>query len=110
MDHVQIPAISAPDVPDDAVLLDVREQDEWVAGHAPGAVHIPMSELLSRMAEVPAADPLVVVCRSGHRSAQVTAYFRVHGLDAVNLHGGMEAWQAAGRPMRSGTGAEPFVL
>ncbi len=109
MSTFSVPAVSAAAVPPDAVLLDVREQDEWLAGHAPGALHIPMSELLNRMAEVPAAD-LVVVCRSGHRSAQVTGYFVGRGLRAVNLDGGMLAWQAAGRPLESGTGAVPFIL
>ena len=57
-----------------------------------------MSELTSRLAEVP-AGPIAVVCKVGGRSAQVTAYLRNQGRDAVNVTGGMLAWEAAGRPV-----------
>lgn len=110
-----VPTVGATDVPVDAVLLDVREGDEWVCGHIEGARHIPMGELPMRFAEVGdmAADAgvgeVVVVCRSGNRSARVVAWLTQNGVDAVNLAGGMGAWVAAGRPMVSETGGEPFV-
>jgi DMSO/TMAO reductase YedYZ molybdopterin-dependent catalytic subunit/rhodanese-related sulfurtransferase/glyoxylase-like metal-dependent hydrolase (beta-lactamase superfamily II) len=82
-----------------AVLLDVREPGEWSTGHAPGAVLIPMGEVQARRDELPQAKRLVVVCRSGGRSAAITDALRAHGYDAVNLTGGMCAWAAAGLPV-----------
>ena len=64
-----VPAVGVDELPLDAVLLDVREDDEWTAGHAPAARHVPMSQLTARLDEVPPADPLYVICRSGARSA-----------------------------------------
>ena len=108
-----VPSVSAADVPADAVLLDVREDDEWEAGHVEGALHIPMGDLPARFDEVTGlagdAHELVVVCRSGGRSARVVAWLTQNGVDAVNLDGGMGAWVSAGRPMVSETGGEPFV-
>jgi rhodanese-related sulfurtransferase len=107
--------VGATDVDPDAVVLDVREDDEWVAGHIEGARHIPMGELPQRFGEVgdladdAATAEVVVVCRSGGRSARVTAWLNQNGIDAVNLAGGMGAWAAAGRLMVSETGGEPFV-
>jgi rhodanese-related sulfurtransferase len=110
-----VPTVDATEVGPDAVVLDVREADEWVTGHIDGARHIPMGELPQRFAEVgdladaAAAGEVVVVCRSGGRSARVVAWLTQNGVDAVNLAGGMGAWAAAGRPMMSETGGEPFV-
>jgi len=105
-----VPSISASAVPDGAVVLDVREDDEWQAGHIDGARHIPLGQVPTRVAEVAGDDQVVVVCRSGGRSARATAWLLDNGVDAVNLVGGMGAWAAAGRPMVSDTGAEPVVL
>jgi rhodanese-related sulfurtransferase len=91
--------VDPADVPGDAAILDVREDDEWVAGHVEGSTHVPLSELVNRVDEIPAADPLIVVCRVGARSAQVTAWLRQQGREAVNLAGGLQAWEAAGRPL-----------
>jgi rhodanese-related sulfurtransferase len=101
--------VTAAAVPDGAYLLDVREPGEWVAGHAPDATHVPLGELVARVDEVPADQDVVVVCRSGGRSAQATAYLNGIGRRAVNLDGGMQAWAAAGRPMVSETGAAAVV-
>ncbi|MFD4601503.1 rhodanese-like domain-containing protein, partial [Streptomyces sp. NPDC058464] len=81
-----------------AVLLDVREAGEWVAGHAPGAVHAPLSGLAAGAPLPPAAAdrPLVVICRSGRRSREAVALLTARGLDAVDVEGGMTAWRAAG--------------
>ena len=105
----QVPTVSAQDVPDDAVVLDVREADEWVHGHIDGATHIPMGDVPVRLDELPEADPLYVTCRVGGRSARVAAWLNMNGFDAVNIAGGMGEWEALGRPMVSETGQEPFV-
>ncbi|MGH4017214.1 MAG: rhodanese-like domain-containing protein [Pseudonocardiaceae bacterium] len=100
-------------LPDGAVLLDVREDDEWVAGHAPDAVHVPMGQVPQRLEEIAAAfpdPPVPVVCRSGMRSAKVAAYLSGIGLDAVNIDGGMQSWATAGRPLVAETSAPPTVL
>jgi DMSO/TMAO reductase YedYZ molybdopterin-dependent catalytic subunit len=82
-----------------AVLLDVREPDEWAGGHAPEAVLIPMGEVQARRDQLPHDRRIVVVCRSGGRSRAITDALRTHGYDAVNLTGGMCAWTAAGLPV-----------
>lgn len=105
-----LPEITLADLPADAALLDVREDDEWQAGHAPGAVHIPMGEVAARLDEVPDASPVYVVCRAGGRSARVTQYLNANGWDAVNIAGGMDGWARAGRPMESETGEAPTVI
>jgi len=106
-----VPAVGVDDLPLDAVLLDVREDDEWSAGHAPDARHVPMSQLTGRLDEVPPADPLYVICRSGGRSARVVAFLSQQGVSAVNVAGGMQSWAAAGRPMvAERPGVTPGVL
>ncbi|MFE3201306.1 rhodanese-like domain-containing protein [Embleya sp. NPDC059237] len=104
------PAVAAAAVPDDAFVLDVREAYEWDAGHVAGARHIPMNTLLDRIDEVPHDTRVYVMCRVGGRSAQVTHYLGQQGWDAVNVDGGMLAWEAAGRPMVSETEAAPAVV
>ena len=110
-----VPSVGPNDVGPDAVGLDVREDEEWVAGHLEGARHIPMGEVPGRLAEVAAladeapSGEVVVVCRSGGRSARVVAWLAHNGVDAVNLAGGMGAWADAGRPMVSETAGDPFV-
>ncbi|GIH75225.1 rhodanese-like domain-containing protein [Planobispora longispora] len=104
-----VPEVDAHAVPTDAFLLDVREDDEWHAGHAPEAVHIPMGELQARVEEIPAGKPVYVVCRVGGRSAHATAWLNAVGHEAINVGGGMQSWALAGRPMVSESGQEPFV-
>lgn len=82
-----------------AVLIDVREEEEWSAGHAPDAVLIPMGRVAARVDEIPAKRPAVIVCRSGGRSNAVTQLLTARGIDAVNLAGGMHAWERAGFPV-----------
>lgn len=93
-----------------AVLLDVRETGEWNAGHAPGARHVPLGELLSRLDSLPRDRHLVVVCRSGHRSARATSLLVSSGFDAVNLDGGMRAWATAGLPLEGADGGKGSVV
>lgn len=80
-----------------ALLLDVREPDEWERGHAPRAVHLPLGEL--DPATVPSDRPVIAVCRSGNRSGKAAAALAEAGLDVRNLTGGMTAWAAQGLPV-----------
>ena len=106
-----IPEVRARDVAADACLVDVREEDEWRAGHAPGARHLPMTQLPARIDELPDDGELLIVCRSGHRSAEVVGYLLGHGYGQVrNVADGMLGWAAAGRPMVSEDGDPPTVL
>jgi rhodanese-related sulfurtransferase len=93
-----VPTVTALEVTDE-VLLDVREHDEWSAGRAPLAVHIPMHEIPDRFAEIPAGRPLSVICKVGGRSAHVTAWLIQNGVEARNVQGGMYAWAAADLPL-----------
>lgn len=107
----QVPSVSADQVKPDVYLLDVREPDEWEAGHAPGAHHLPMMEVPARMSEVPTDAEVVVVCRSGGRSSQVVGYLMGNGWENVrNLDGGMQSWNAIGREMISENGRPAQVL
>lgn len=103
-------SVMAHDVPADSYLLDVREPDEWAAGHAPQAHHIAMMQIPARLAEVPVDREVVVVCRVGERSANVVAYLRANGFDRVhNLDGGMVDWQATGRPVVNEDGSAGWI-
>jgi rhodanese-related sulfurtransferase len=110
---VEVDALPPDTVPAGTLLLDVREDDEWVAGHIAGAVHAPMSRLPQQLHDQPdllgVDDTIVVVCKVGSRSAHVTAWLRQQGYDAANLAGGMLAWAAARRPMQSSDGRPPHV-
>lgn len=110
---MDVPTTTVDDLPDplpeDLVVLDVREQHEWDAGHIEGARHLPMSQLVERLDEVPEGQVLVT-CKVGGRSAQVVAYLVQQGHDVVNLDGGMLEWEAAGRPMVSEDGQPPRVV
>ncbi|MEV8551694.1 rhodanese-like domain-containing protein [Streptomyces glaucescens] len=109
-----MPTVQVTDLKDDDFLLDVREDDEWQAGHAKGALHIPISDFVARYGELTEAAPqdgrVNVICRSGGRSAQVTMYLAQQGIDAVNVDGGMQAWEAAGRPVVTDQGQPGYVL
>ena len=82
-----------------ALMLDVREPDEWHAGHAPQASPLPMGQVFDHRSDLPPDRRIVVACRSGGRSGAVTESLRAWGFDAVNLSGGMCAWAAAGLPV-----------
>lgn len=104
-----VPGVPAADVPDDAFLLDVREPDEWEAGHAPDARHIPLGQLGARAEEIPKTAAIYVICRSGVRSARATQALTGAGWQALNVDDGMQGWAAAGRLMTTDSGAPPFV-
>ena len=80
-------------------LLDVRTADEWAGGRIAGSVHIPMDQLMQRLAEVD--DRVVCVCAVGARSARVAQFLNAQGRDAVNLDGGLQAWASSGLPLES---------
>jgi rhodanese-related sulfurtransferase len=106
-----LPTASPADVDGETLLLDVRESDEWQAGHAAGAVHVPMMTVPARLEEIPRDRDVVVVCRVGARSAQVVGYLLAQGWDRVrNLDGGMVAWVQAGHAMVSEDGHDPRVI
>ncbi|MGW2510784.1 rhodanese-like domain-containing protein [Streptomyces scopuliridis] len=114
MNFAPLPSVDAAAVPADGLVLDVRENDEWAAGHVEGALHVPMSDFVARFGEVTEAVAegrrAYVMCRVGGRSAQVTQYLVQQGVDAVNVDGGMLAWDGAGRPMVTDNGSPAFVL
>lgn len=81
----------------DVVFIDVREQDEYDAGHIPGVTLIPLGSVPARMNEIPKDKTVVAVCRSGNRSGQATQFLRDQGFDNVhNMAGGMNQWSQAG--------------
>ena len=89
--------------PERPVLLDVRESNEFVAVRVPGAMLLPTSAFVARIAELPSDRPLFVICRTGVRSAAVTGYLARTGRGGVfNVTGGMDAWEQAGLPVRRG--------
>lgn len=85
-----------------AAIVDVREPGEYVAGHVPGAVLIPMGQLPGRMAELDRNAPVYVVCASGNRSATMTGFLRSAGFDAYSVAGGTSGWARSGRPVVGG--------
>lgn len=107
----EIPTVTVSELPDDVLMVDVREPDEWAAGHAPGAVHIPMGDVPARLDELPVTDDsLAVVCRSGGRSGRAVQWLLQQGFDVVNVEGGMQSWLRQGKPLTSEAGQEPTVL
>jgi rhodanese-related sulfurtransferase len=88
-----------------AVMIDVREDDEWAAGHPPAAVHLPMGQITDRIGELPTDRTIVCMCRVGGRSGSVANYLAGAGYDVRNIAGGMHAWAALGLPVVDGTGA-----
>ena len=87
-----------------ATLVDVREPAEFAEAHVPGATLMPMGQLRSRVAELDRAAPVLLICRSGHRSAVVGEVLAAEGFDAVNVAGGTIAWLRAGKPFETGLG------
>ncbi|MGH9302131.1 MAG: rhodanese-like domain-containing protein [Acidimicrobiales bacterium] len=92
-----------------AVLVDVREDDEWALGHAPGAVHIPMGGILDQLDALPADRMVICVCHRGGRSSRVVEALRPRGIDARNLDGGMLAWFTHGLAVLNDQG-EPGLI
>lgn len=88
-----------------AILLDVREPDEWQLGHAPGAINIPLVDVPARLDELDYDSQIYVICRQGGRSIQAAQYLEHVGFEVIHVKGGMVAWQQVGRPL-TGDGDE----
>lgn len=98
--NVDVATVRALQGRDDVVLIDVREPEEYAAGHIPGVRLIPMGEVPSRLNEIPTDKTVIVTCRSGNRSGQITDFLRRNGFTRVhNMQGGLLAWQRAGYPV-----------
>lgn len=92
-------------LPEGSVLIDVREPDEYVGGHVPGARLIPLGDVVERVDEIPTDTTVYVICQVGSRSAKAAGYLLGQGVDAVNVAGGTGAWIAAGEPVVTGEAA-----
>jgi rhodanese-related sulfurtransferase len=87
----------------DVLLIDVREADEWRRGHAPGATHIPLAQLSARLSTLPRDRDILLICRSGNRSSVAQDLLTRAGFErAINVQGGMIAWQRHGLPVTIG--------
>jgi len=96
-DEVDVHTVASIKDEDDVYVIDVREQWEYDEGHIPGVTLIPMSQVPDRLDEIPLDKEVIVTCRSGNRSGQITDYLRQIGYDNVhNMSGGIVAWEAAG--------------
>jgi rhodanese-related sulfurtransferase len=93
-----------------ALLLDVREADEWQAGHAPHAVWMPLGEVQGRAGELPRDRPIAVICRSGGRSLAATEALVAWGYDAVNVDGGMRQWAVEDLPVVADDGLPGAIV
>jgi rhodanese-related sulfurtransferase len=86
-----------------AYLLDVREQSEWNVSHVDGAHLIPLGELMNRVSEIPKDQDVLIVCRSGNRSATARDLLQGDGFErTASISGGIPAWISAGLPVVSG--------
>ena len=103
-----IPSVAAPDAAaelarGEALLVDVRERDEFAAQRVDDAALVPLSEFVARHQELPKDRPLLMLCAAGSRSSSATMYLLQNGwTDVRNVTGGINAWAAAGLPTRSG--------
>lgn len=107
-----VPEIGAEEAEEltDAFLLDVREADEWAAGHAPTAIWIPMGDLQARIDDLPRDRQILAICRSGGRSGAVVEALNGAGFDAVNVAGGMQSWARSGLDVIADDGAAGAVI
>ncbi len=88
---------------DGITLIDVREEHEYITGHAPTAKNVPLSRFVDRVDEVPRDQTVYIICESGGRSAQAVQWLDGQGFDAVNVEGGTAAWRSAGLPIETGS-------
>ncbi|MHA7175045.1 rhodanese-like domain-containing protein [Arthrobacter sp. Sr24] len=102
--------VTVAEMGQDTVILDVREDYEWEAGHVDGALHIPLEQLPARLEELDPDVDVNVICRTGGRSFRATTWLVQNGYSAFNVVGGMGAWFEADKPMVSSNGEAPRVL
>lgn len=109
-----IPSIMAADAIKDcaagAILIDVREPNEWAAGHFPGARHLPINSVLDQIDTIPRDQSVLVICRSGNRSSAATHALREAGIRAYNVAGGMKAWERLGGAVLLDDGTPGMVI
>jgi rhodanese-related sulfurtransferase len=103
-------AVALTMIDEGVALIDVREVNEWQAGHAPTAVHVPMNRIGGTAASFDKTRPIIFVCRSGRRSDAVTGAMVSAGYQALNLVGGMQAWQQAGGDVVRDDGTPGMVI
>jgi rhodanese-related sulfurtransferase len=86
------------------VVLDVRDENEWRAGHIPDSIHVPYAELLERLGELPRDRPIAAICSGGKRSGLAASILQREGFDPVLhvAHGGVGTWKRDGRPVEGG--------
>lgn len=101
--------VTVHDVPADAALLDVREDDEFTLGRAAGAQHIPLGQLPERIEELDPDTDYYVLCRTGGRSARAADFLVGRGYSAFNVAGGSGAWLEAGKPLEADGDADPVI-
>ena len=102
--------VTVSGIPEGARILDVREDYEWVAGHAAGALHIPLDQLPARLEELDPDEDLYVICRTGGRSFRAAQWLSGQGYSALNVAGGMDQWLETGMPLVSDNGLKPVIL
>ena len=85
-----------------AVVIDVRQPEEYVAGHVAGAQLIPLGDVVARLDEVPTDQPVYIICQSGVRSLKAAQFLRASGYDATSVAGGTQAWIDSGRDVVRG--------
>jgi rhodanese-related sulfurtransferase len=100
--EITIPEFTAAHA-DGALVIDVRETFEYLAGHVPGALLVPLAELPRRLRELPTDRPVSVICATGNRSLAPADLLTAHGVDAVSVAGGTSGWMRAGHPIVSGS-------
>ena len=82
-----------------ALLIDVRSASEFATGHIPGAIHMPLEQVESRVDDLDAKLPIILICKSGQRARMAAALLEPCRPDATALEGGTDAWQKAGLPL-----------
>ncbi|MEV0495696.1 rhodanese-like domain-containing protein [Streptomyces atratus] len=97
--------VFAADLAAGAFVVDVREPDEYAAGHVPGVHSAPLSAFGSVLDGLPAGRPVYVICASGNRSLWAAEQLAARGVDAISVAGGTAGWARAGRPLASGASA-----
>ncbi len=109
-----IPAIDITEIAHEleqgSILIDVREQHEWNAGHAPDALHLPLQQLRTLHTTLTVGTRYLAICRSGSRSQAAAEFLQKLGHTAVNVRGGMLAWEDAGYPVMTHEGTAGTVL